>query len=129
MALRSRLNPVLSRLHLFIRLLGLTALMTAAVCLFLAHVQRQAPSWEAAGNWMVDAVFLKPQPDSARQLTSYIFAGAAAVVVLALLVEVLVLFRRTAGRRNATGANSLVQVALASAIIVGINAYSFLHHA
>jgi hypothetical protein len=54
-------------------------------------------------------------------------AVGAAAALLALLVEALVIVRFAAGRRSAFGFNALLQVALAGALFVGLNVWSFDH--
>src|SRR5690349_8918790 len=54
--------------------------------------------------------------------------GGAAAALLALLVEALVFLRQAAGRRSIFGANAMLQVALAAALLVGVNLLSSRYH-
>jgi hypothetical protein len=92
-----------SRLHLLLRVAGLTGLFVAGVGLVL----------RAVGN-----------EDLGRSLA----LGGEAAALLALLVEVLGVIRLASGRRSAFGTNVVLQVALAAVILVGINAFSFFHY-
>src|SRR5438128_12601641 len=92
-----------SRLHFLIRLVGLTGLFVAGVGLVLTVV-----AWQELG----------------RQLA----LGGGAAALLALLLELIGMVRLTAGRRSVFGTNVVLQVVLAGALLVGLNAFSFFHY-
>ncbi len=92
-----------SRLHFLIRLAGLTGLFVAGVGLVLTVVAWKDLGWQLA-------------------------LGGGAAALLALLVEVLGILRLAAGRRSAFGTNVVLQTVLATALLVGSNAFSFFHY-
>src|SRR6202035_3033924 len=63
--------------------------------------------------------------EEVRWIGAYLLTGGAAAVALALLVEGLVVLFGVAGRRSAFGFNAVVQAAMAAALLVGINWWSF----
>src|SRR4051794_11274285 len=111
------------RLHFLVRLLGLTGLLAGCVGLVLAQQDGLLASWQAA----LDAARAALEGLPATPGT-YLVLGGAAAALFALLVEALGVLRLTAGRRSVFGLNALVQVGLAAALLVGVNAYSFRHH-
>jgi hypothetical protein len=58
----------------------------------------------------------------------YIFAGGGALVVPAVLWLIVGGVHLVGSRRGAVGINVAVQVALATALLVGVNMFSFTHH-
>jgi hypothetical protein len=110
-----------SRLHFLIRFLGLTGFLVACVGLVLAGLDGVLASWSAARDAVVDAY------GGNASLGTWLLLGGSLAALFALLVEVLVIVRLTAGRRSAFGLNAVVQAALAAALFVGINAWSFQH--
>src|SRR5262245_57457119 len=129
MALKSnRPGAFLTRLHLLIRLLGVTGLLMALAGVVLAHTEKKLESWQDAWQRLLDGVAtLETNLETAvPALLLLIGAGLAA---LALLVEVVQVLRYTAARRSASGANAVAQVGLAAALLVGVNLYSFEHYA
>jgi hypothetical protein len=113
-----------SRWHFLLRLLGLTGLLVAAVGLVLLTVYHQAPLDNGAEP---DAV----QPWTLAWLEEpgvYLTLGGSALAGLALLVELGVGLYFLSGRRGAFGSNVAVQIALAVALVVGINFFSFSHY-
>ncbi len=114
-----RNRPFWSRLHFLVRFLGLTGLLVAGVGLVLAQQDGLLASWDtavAAGRVVLDRNF--------DDLGACLVVGGGAAALLALVVEGLVLLRYTAGRRNVFGLNAAVQVALAAALLVGVNWWS-----
>jgi hypothetical protein len=137
MALKPKRPRVwLSRLHLLIRLIGLTGLIAVAGAAVLAQVQgmfgTDQTSWHEAltalGDRLWEALQGQAKGDLLAQATVYTFLGGAAAALLALLVEVLVILRFAAARRSAFGANAVVQAGIAAALLVGINLYSYFHY-
>src|SRR5262245_38266195 len=131
---RPRVWP--SRLHLFVRLVGLTGLAAAAVAAVLAQVQgmfgTDETSWRealtAVGDRLWAAVQGEAPGDTLARATIYVFLGGAAAALLWLLVEVLVVLRFAAARRSAFGTNAVLQAGIAAALLVGINLYSYFHY-
>ncbi len=113
-----------SRLHFLLRFLGLTG----ALCFFVGLVLLEPPSWQAIQDILVHTATGKAMPaDEARWIGAYLLTVGSAAVALALLVEVLVVLFGVAGRRSAFGFNAVVQVAMAAALLVGVNFWSFEH--
>lgn len=105
---------ILSRLHFFVRLVGLLGVQAA----------------------LAGAVILQPTShDAVREAVhasdpaALTLVGGAAAALFAMLVEVLVMLRVVAGRRSVLGVNTVVQITLAAALLVGVNLWSFRHHA
>jgi hypothetical protein len=116
-----------SRLHALVRFLGLTGLLAAGVGLGMALLDDLLPSWEAARATAEETVrgVIEGRPgDLALRITVGLVLGGALAALLALLVEVAVVLRLAAGRRSAFGGNVLLQVALAAALLVGVNLYA-----
>lgn len=101
-----------SRAHFVTRLLGLLGLLTALVAVVLAHPK--------SFRDVVNVFTTGDQP---------VLYGALGAVGLALLVELIGLARVAAGRRNVFGLIAMVQVVLAAALLVGVNVFSYQHHA
>src|SRR6266446_1420812 len=111
-----------SRLHFLARCAGLTGLFLGSIGVVLALVE-DALSWEAVRSAAVDLAGGVP-PGLALGL----LLGGSLAAVLALLVEVIVGLRTLAGRRGAFGLNAALQAALAAALLVAVNVYSFEHY-
>jgi hypothetical protein len=62
------------------------------------------------------------------QIALWIVAGGLAVALLFELLDLLLGIWSAAGRRSALGMNVIIQVALAIALVGGINAWSFRHY-
>jgi hypothetical protein len=110
------------RLHFLLRLLGLTGLLAAAVGLLLAVHRGLLSSWPDA-----QAAGLEALHGESEQPAAYLVVYGGLAALLALLVEVVVFLRVAAGRRSVFGLNAAVQAALAVALLVGVNWYSFEH--
>jgi hypothetical protein len=132
-ARRPRQRLFWSRLHFALRLLGVTGLLVACVCAVLAGVKGELNSLYAAETMhdAVDAVLalgrgVVENPRGSLRLL-LLFCGAAAVLVV-LSIELLAIAASTATRRSAFGFNALLQGALAVALLVGVNVWSYFHH-
>jgi hypothetical protein len=112
-----------SRWHFLLRLVGLTGFVVAAVGVVLLAVNRQPPfdsgAESDAGPLWTPAWFEEPGV--------YLTLAGGALAALALLVELFVGLYFLSGRRGAFGSNVAVQIALAVALVVGINFFSFGH--
>jgi hypothetical protein len=133
-----------SRLHFLIRFLGLTGLLAAAAGAGLAVLRHLVPSWDesrslwdnartiaqsayATGDEHIrDVVRGFPGELFPRIVVGLVVIGGA-LALFALLIEFLVLLRLAAGRRSAVRLNALVQIGLATVILVGVNLFSFWH--
>jgi hypothetical protein len=137
MALKpNRLRVWLSRLHLLVRLLGVTGLVAVATGAVLAQAQgmfgTEETTWGQALTSIRDRLLAAVQGqaagDTLARVTVYLFLGGVAAALLWLLVEVVVILRFAAARRSAFGANAVVQGGIAAALLVGINLYSYSHY-
>src|SRR5262245_55359795 len=137
MALKpNRLRVWLSRLHLLVRLLGVTGLVAVATGAVLAQAQgmfgTEETTWGQALTSIRDRLLAAVQGQASGDLlarvTVYLVLGGAAAALLWLLVEVVVILRFAAARRSAFGANAVVQGGIAAALLVGINLYSYYHY-
>src|SRR5438105_6836899 len=129
-----------------VRVLGLTGLVAAAGgAVLLSTAPTDLPGWAApashspaewataAGNWAADAGrwlwdTAQAGPDRFTQVAAAVLLGGLAAVALWLLVELLGALFLVTGRRTAVGVNTYLQVALAAALLVVVNAYSFAHY-
>ncbi|MFL5341294.1 MAG: hypothetical protein ACJ8F7_14205 [Gemmataceae bacterium] len=110
-------------LHFFLRLLGLTGLLVAAAGAVgvVAYIDPLTwPAYQAA---------LSGTTGQREQVVAIMLAAGAGVALLALLIELLTGLRNAAGRRSVLGGNVVVQIALAIALLVGVNVWSFEHPA
>ncbi len=123
-----------SRLHFLIRFAGLTGLVCCGIGVALVFL-KDIVSWEQLQSWalkqsaeFVRSTVLGEQGDVFAQVAISLLVGGGLLALLALLVEVLVLLFVVTGRRSAFGFNALVQAALAVALLIGVNLYSFRHY-
>src|SRR5436309_15468154 len=121
-----------NRFRFLARFLGLTGLLAVpAGWLLAAGALPTVPDWTAdALRPALDATL--PLAEGARGLlvqvgTIALLAGAAAIL-LWLAVELLGGLFLVAGRKTAVGTNAAVQIALAAALLVIVNAVSFAHY-
>jgi hypothetical protein len=120
-----------SRWHFWLRCAGLTGLLAFAIGLVLASLELDLASWEAIRR-AIKEVPAKLQSAGSDQawirVTFGLLAGGAFLAILAFIVEVIAALRHVAGRRGAFGLNVAMQTALATVLLLGINAYSFEHY-
>jgi hypothetical protein len=126
-----------SRLHFLLRFLGLAGLIAAVAGVVLAGILGPVPPWDAGrragdnlrGVWdfvrtttetNVQAV-IDQQPFSDERLIVGLVLVGGALALLALLVELIGVLFLVAGRRSAFGGNAVIQVALALALLIGVN--------
>src|SRR5262245_23843435 len=138
MAVSNKPSAAWSRTHFVIRFLGLTGLAVALVGLALALItELLKPNWSSwSETWdnvqaNLDAFqrIATTQTLSRRAEWSIVLLAAGFVAGLfALIVEIIIVLRLAAGRRSAYGFNSAVQLALAIALVIGVNVYSFQHY-
>ncbi len=132
--LRPRQNFLWSRLHFVIRLLGTAGLLAAWIGDMLYGVVGQlAARFESVDSFAAAR-------NTARQLAQVavddprghqdllLFFGGAAAVLLALGVELFASVVFTALRRGAFGVNAVLQTAIAAALLIGLNAWSYFHY-
>ncbi|MFO0844519.1 MAG: hypothetical protein U0797_19340 [Gemmataceae bacterium] len=118
----------LSRLHFLVRLVGLLGVQAALVGVVMLQ-----PDFEGLfRRLMADPAALSADLQKAAasaDVGGHLLLGGLAAALFALFVEVIVALRVVAGRRSALGGNAVVQVALAAALLVGVNVWSFRHPA
>ncbi len=134
-----------SRLHFVVRVLGLIGLAAAWVGVRLAALENLLPPWDAdqpawdnvraladhaysSADYNVRAVIAGDPGDLLTRVIVGLLLVGGALALFLILVELLVALRFVAGRRSAFGTNALLQVALAVAVLVGVNYYSFAHY-
>lgn len=121
-----------SRLHFVVRLAGLTGLLAGGVGLalyLLDHGTVQA-TFESLGKQCGEALQALTRWDFGvpYELAVWLVLGGAAAAALALLIEAVLMLRFAAGRRSVFGGNALVQMAIALALLVGVNVFSAYHY-
>jgi hypothetical protein len=123
-----RAHPILSRLHFLIRLIGLAGLLAVLTGVVLLWVEGRLPaSWDTARH-EIEALTRGEFPrETLARIGVWALLGGAAGLALFLVVESLVILRMTAGRRSVSGFNTVLQVAGAVVLLVGINVFAFRH--
>jgi hypothetical protein len=115
-------------LHFLVRFAGLTGLVVAGVGLSLALLDGLI-TWEIIETtWNQLQALAQGRAETYPPLAVSLLLGGIVAGLFTLLVEVLVVLRLVAGRRSAFGFNAAVQVALAAALLVGVNWFSFQHY-
>jgi hypothetical protein len=129
-----------SRLHFLIRCVGLTGVLVGCVGLLLATFNRELPTPDAITSWRdasvvwhdasttVSDCFRTAFADPQEKWRTIALVCGAAAALFALLIEALAVLFFTAARRSAFGVNALIQGALAAALLVAINVWSFDHY-
>ena len=121
-----------NRFRFLVRFLGLTGLLAVPAGWLLA-----AGALPTVPDWTADA--LRPAIESTLPLTegsrglpvqvgSILLLAGAAAVLLWLVVELLGGLFLVAGRKTAVGTNAALQIGLAAALLVIVNAVSFAHY-
>lgn len=116
-----------SRFPVLIRLVGLVGLLAALVGVNLAHIEGQFANADSVVTRFVEG--LSGAGTRSAMLASYLIAIGGGLALLVGVLEVVQGLRKAAFRRNAAGAQSLVQVALAVGLLIGVNWFSFYHFA
>src|SRR5205823_456021 len=95
--------------------------------------------WPAVESWdhgkqllrtsvdQIAATVERAQWDESK-IAAILLVTGIALVLLAIVVELLAALAMVSGRRSAFGSNALVQVALAAAVIIAVNFYSVHHY-
>jgi hypothetical protein len=120
MAVRSR-NSFWQQIHLLTRLIGVTGLAAAPIGLFFWGLLGEV----SFGPYAVGEKTLGPF--TGEEIGLMVLYASAAAVGLALLFEVRGLTKAVASHRGLFGVNVLLQIALALALVIGANVYSFEH--
>src|SRR5437763_1222483 len=116
-----------SRAYLAIRLLGVLGLFAGLVGLIALSTSFDLTSraaWEAALSDLSRQQF----GDRFRTAGLGLVLVGGVLFLFSLFVQTTSGMRTIAGRRNAAATNAVLQVALAVALLVGINLYSFGHY-
>lgn len=125
MALNKRRGRFWSRFHFLIRFAGLTGLLVGAVGLAVALLdgiliwETSVLTWET-----LQKVARGEIVESYPPLAILLLLGGLVAGLFTLLIEILVVLFVAAGRRSAFGFNAFLQVALAVALLIGVNVYS-----
>jgi hypothetical protein len=130
-----------SRFHFLFRFLGLTGLLVAVVALTVAWREQILSAWPPVQSWTWEQI-QESTNNSKQEITNAaenvewdrpkivvtaIVIGVALLLV-ALVVELLAGLALVSGRRSAFGTNALIQAALAAALLIAVNYYSFGHY-
>src|SRR4051812_12194068 len=116
-----------SRAYLAVRLLGVLGLFAALVGLIALSTSFDLTSradWEAALRDLSQQRF----GDHFRTAGLGLVLVGGVLFLFSLLVQMMSGLRTVAGRRNAAATNAVLQVALAVALLLGVNLYSFRHY-
>jgi hypothetical protein len=128
MAIKKSRSRWWSRLHFLVRFLGLTGILCVGVGVGLAYYLA-ALAWETFGSpQYVYSTLTGANGDWQTVLAVGLILGGGLAAVLAVFVEIVAILVVAAGRRSAVGANAIVQIVLAAALLIGVNIYSFSHY-
>jgi hypothetical protein len=108
-----------SRLHFLVLFTLLTGLLVASFSGVFAFLEGRLTQENLQQAWT------HLQTDRDLPPTLWVLLGGLVAVLLGLFIEALVFLRLVAGRRSAAGLNAVVQIALATALLVGINLFSY----
>ncbi|MBL8797014.1 MAG: hypothetical protein JNM56_24140 [Planctomycetia bacterium] len=123
-----------SRVHFLFRLLGLAGLAVTLIGLQILFIVSGTISLETlretATVWQErfqSGVFAGD--DSLAFVAASLVVGGTLVLLVVLLLDALIFLRQVTALRTAAGLNLVVQVGLATALLVGINYFSFRNYA
>lgn len=106
-------------IRFLLRFLGLTGLLAAGLGAIVLASETSRLSVETVRS------ALKGEGSPIEIGAIYAVAAGLAIGLLVIVLEFLLGVRQAAGRRSALGTNVFIQVALAIAILIGINVWSF----
>src|SRR5262245_15547967 len=127
-----------SRLHFLVRFLGLTGLLAAGFGAAFSFLEGVLSRWRLftglnAQNLQTDYDFARETvlgergELGVRVAVTLLLAGLA-LALFALLIELVIGLFFVAGRRSIFGINAFLQIGLATALLVGVNLYSYQHY-
>jgi hypothetical protein len=125
MAITKRRGRFWSRLHFLVRFAGLTGLLIGCVGLAVALIFDLFILESTVSTW--ETLQKVTRGESVEQYPHWsilLLLGGMVAGLFALVIEILVVLFVAAGRRSAFGFNAALQVALAAALLVGVNVYS-----
>jgi hypothetical protein len=128
---RKRSGRAGARIALILRLLGATGLFVALLGLIPLATAVDLTSYEAWDTSVRQFVAELPHPTFSqpdRDVGLAMILGGGAVFVLTVVLLALAGFRRFAARRSAVATNAALQTALAVALLIGVNVWSFGHY-
>ncbi len=132
MALKKSRSRWWSRLHFLVRFAGLTGLLAAGAGVGLAYLKDsldKVVSKDLQADWEFARSTI--QGEAGVDLTTLVavclLVGGGLLALLAVLLEIAAILSVVAGRRSAFGFNAVLQIALATALLVGINFFSYEH--
>src|SRR2546428_6768327 len=112
-----------SRVHFFIRFLGLTGLLCFGVGVAIAYLDDilgQVFSKDPLSSWVYIRDVLSGETGDRTTIAAVVLLGVGALLaVFALAIEALAILVFAAGRRSAFGFHATVQVLLATALFLG----------
>src|SRR5262249_3945668 len=117
-----RKRTTMARFHVILRFLALTGVIVGVAAAIICV--GEIPTWDretitaAAEHKRGDLVLY----------ALYAFAGGMGLALVVFLIDLVVGVFSAAGRRSALGMSVVVQVALAAALVVGVNVFSFKHY-
>jgi len=114
-----------TRFRFLVRVLALFGLLAAAAGAVVA-LPSFPPVAELNAEYFQAAA--RGEHGNYQQVATLLLAGGAVALALWLLVEVVSALTLLTGRKTASGTNAAVQVALAAALLVVVNALSFSHY-
>jgi hypothetical protein len=128
-----------SRFHFLIRFLGIAGLIVAVAAFTVGWREKMISGWTMPQSlsdvrdslqrtW--DEVTLplgNPDWDTAK-INAVALLGGVGLVLAALLIELFAAVPALSGRRSAVGSNAVIQICLATALLIAINYYSFSHY-
>ncbi len=119
-------RALLDRLRFLLRLLSFTAILVAVVTLFIIwNIQPEVFQIENNEQYLA---ILQGEQGVTLQTYALILTSCAGIIVLTILLEFLSLLVGGLGRRSLIGTNALLQIVLATAILIALNVYSFQHY-
>jgi hypothetical protein len=114
------------RLHFLIRFLGLTGLLVGVIGLVLAWREGLLATWQTCydtSQTAVDDLLILGRLKK-EFLTVYLVLGSGLAIAFALLIELLLGLGALLGRRSALGFSAVLQIVLATVLLIAVNIYS-----
>jgi hypothetical protein len=129
-----------SRFHFLIRFLGITGLVVAIVAFTVGWREKVISGWSMPQSytdardalqrtWEEATLPLGNSAWDTAKITAVALLAGSGTVLFALLVELFAAVPALTGRRSAVGSNALIQIGLATALLIAINYYAFDHYA
>jgi hypothetical protein len=128
-----------SRIHFLVRLLGITGLIVAVVAFTVGWREKVITGWSVPQSVSDTRESLQRTWDEATlplgntdwdtaKITVVALMAGVGLVLGALLIELFAAVPALSGRRSAVGSNAVVQIVLATAVLIALNYYAFFHY-